>query len=290
MLKRLANIGAVVGFACLVVLSILAVGAASHNQQSRSKNAKHNENSTDQRTKTTSALQINCDPNCSTDNANENGNWTISRFASKSLNDPLTVATLLLVLVVLWQVRDGRRSSERQLRAYLMIQDAKFARPNVSGGDNMTWAIHVIFKNFGKTPAYAAVIRLERKLEVDPPVELVLSLSNNATVGPPQSVPPGHIHTIVVGGLERGLIDFLEARRSNQVCFVWGRVDYIDTFGGRHFTTFQMACNFGQHHQFGYCQNGNGTDDQFRRLRDWFNPPVVSRPTIGSERDNRPVT
>jgi hypothetical protein len=55
------------------------------------------------------------------------------------------------------------------------------------------------------------------------------------------------------------------AAAARKFAYVWGRVDYIDAFGRPHFQTFQMVSHFGQIHQFVFCQNGNATDDRFRR-------------------------
>jgi hypothetical protein len=166
-----------------------------------------------------------------------------------------------------------------------MIHNVEFARPNTPDGDTKPWHIHLVFNNFGKTPAYSAVFQVERTLRTNPPVDLRLELTDAATISAPAIIPSGHIHTLRLGGFDGGLADFVEARRSGQVCFAWGRVDYIDTFGSHHFTTFQMACNFGQVHQFGFCQNGNGTDDRFRR---WWKSPKVLTPNIGTE-DEKPM-
>jgi hypothetical protein len=45
-----------------------------------------------------------------------------------------------------------------------------------------------------------------------------------------------------------------------------------------------MRCDFGAHHQFGYCRRGNGSDDHFRRRWQWGradSPGSLERHSIG---------
>src|ERR1700685_4171239 len=202
MLKRLQNAAVIALTLCFVIGFGGEVWQASNRQQNRDQVPQNNESRTNNRPNETATVQINCDPNCTAGNPKDNGEWTISRFVRRSFNDPLTVATLLLVLVVLSQVRDGRRSAERQLRAYLMLESAQFVRPKVPDGDEMHWYIHAVFKNFGKTPAYDVVFRAERRLDTDPPADISLSLTLGATVTAPMVIAPDHIHTLRLGGFD----------------------------------------------------------------------------------------
>jgi len=269
MLDRIAKTAAIAGFACLVVGFGFSVWSASKHQESRSQNSQHYERKTEQRSNSAPTIQINCDPNCAAEQSSEAGNWSFSKFLIRFINDPLTVATLLLVGVVLWQVRDARHSSERQLRAYVGIKTVLFYRPDVSDGDKREWPIHLVFRNAGKTPAYAAVVTAESYLGQRKPINEIFVLSEAAEVSPPSIMEPGGRHTMRLGGLEPGHEKFLVAQRTEMYCYVWGRIDYIDTFGREHFTKFQMWQNFTAVHQFSFCQVGNVTDDKFPE-RSWI--------------------
>jgi hypothetical protein len=185
----------------------------------------------------------------------------------------LALSTIFLWVATRDLVEGADKTAERQLRAYLLIDTAKFARPENENGDNQHWAIHLVFKNFGRTPAYATVVTATRRMEPRPlGNDVLLEIPDDAEVAPETIVGPGHIHTMTLGGLQNGARDFIEAGRSGQACYAWGRAEYIDAFGQPHFTTFQMICLFGQVHQFGFCRQGNGTDDRFRRPRRfWHN-------------------
>jgi hypothetical protein len=192
-------------------------------------------------------------------------------FFSKIYDDPLiaftallAIATVSLVLVVLCQVRDARRSSERQLRAYVFIESVLFAQPDTPTSTDEPWRIHIVFKNYGQTPAYSTVVKATDEFGHAKPDDVLLKLPANAQIIPETAIPPGQIHTIRLSSLRGGLRAYVAAREARKCAYVWGRVDYIDTFGRPHFQTFQMVSDFGQIHQFVFCQNGNGSDDRFR--------------------------
>ncbi len=160
------------------------------------------------------------------------------------------------------QLRDARRSSERQLRAYVLIDTAEFARPDTPQADHEHWAIHIVFRNFGQTPAYDAKITAAGGINVTGANDHALPLPSNAETSPVVVIPPGHRHIMRLGGLQRGASDWWDAARQSRVAHIWGRIDYVDTFARPHFATFQMACVFAYGmHQFGFLKHGNGTDD-----------------------------
>ena len=243
--------------------------ASEHQHQSppqeyRRQNSHDNKKIADSSTEPSAAIQIDCDPECTAKHSNDNGQrGIIGRFFNKAIEDPLTVATILLVLVVTVQVRDARHSSERQLRAYVLMKTAMFHRPDTEDGDNREWPIHLVFQNSGQTPAYAVAIKAESHIGLRKPIDSIFPLSESAEISPPSIMAPGARHTMRLGGIEPGHASYLRAQKTEQYCYVWGRLDYIDTFGRKHFTKFQMWQGFEGVHQFGFCQVGNGTDDEF---------------------------
>jgi hypothetical protein len=266
MLDRVINIAAVAAFVCLVTGFGYAVWDASQHQQNqhppREQHTNNEQTHPDKRPEKSATVQINCDPNCAADNSDDNRN-VVSQFLHKLANDPLSIVTLLLVGVVVVQVRDGRRSSERQLRAYVVIKTVMFYRPNTGDGDEQEWPIHLVFRNAGQTPAYATVITAESYLGSGKPKDEIFALSKAAETSQPSIMGPAASHTMRLGGLEPGHAKFLAAQKAEMYCYVWGRVDYIDTFGRDHFTKFQMWQNFTGVQQFGFCEVGNATDDEF---------------------------
>lgn len=263
MLDRVKNIAAVAAFACLVGGFGFALWQASHQhpkQSPREESAKNHEANPNKRAERSSAVQINCDPNCTADGADHQG-AAISQYLEKI--DPLTIVTLMLVIVVIVQVRDSRRSSERQLRAYVMIKRVAFERPDTTDGDHQEWPILVVVQNSGGTPAYNVIIKAECYLGDRKPMNEIFVLSEAADVSPQSIIPPGDRHVMRLGGLEPGYSKFMAAQRTERYCYVWGRIDYIDTFSRKHFTTFQMWHGFIAVNQFGFSLVGNTTDDEF---------------------------
>src|SRR5271156_2954238 len=141
MLGRIKKPATIIAGLALFGFVIFQIGAASNHQKRevpQQENRGENANTTGDRSRGGAAIDIECDPNCNAKPPNDDRNESyFSRVLRKTFDDPLTIltgvlalATFGLVVGVIFQVRDGRRSSERQLRAYLMIQDVKFARPD----------------------------------------------------------------------------------------------------------------------------------------------------------------
>ena len=90
----------------------------------------------------------------------------------------------------------------------------------------------------------------------------MLSIQARATTTPTVVLAPGHVTTMRLGGLENGLADWIRLAQAGKAAYVWGRLEYLDTFGRPHFTTFQMECRFVEGvQQFSFLKHGNGTDD-----------------------------
>lgn len=167
------------------------------------------------------------------------------------------------------QMAEARESAERQLRAYVFVDTAHFARPETEDGDARPWPIHIVIKNFGQTPAFNLTIKAARGIDLDAANSRALEIPSGADISPCVAVAPNHITTMRLAGLENGIIDWREAARLRQKAYLWGRIDYFDVFGHSHFTTFQMVCAFEQGvHQFGFLQHGNGSDDFVESVMD----------------------
>jgi len=74
----------------------------------------------------------------------------------------LVLATILLALVVVIQLLDARLSSERQLRAYVFVEEAKISRAQDK------WVITCRIRNFGQTPAHAVSLQYAAEAVVWP--------------------------------------------------------------------------------------------------------------------------
>ena len=246
-------------FACLVVGFGYVLFAASQHQQKqhspREQNPQNYETNSNQRSERPATVQKNYEPNYTADNSDHDRN-TVTQFLHKFLNDPLTVVTLLLVIVVFFQIRDSRHSAERQLRAYVLVKTALFSRPNTSDGDEQEWPIHLVFRNAGHTPAYAVLVTTKTFLGLRKPMDEIFTLDKSAEVSPQSVMAPEGRLTMRLGGLEPGRAKFLAAQEAEMYCYVWGRLDYIDTFGRKHFTKFQMWHGFGPIYQFGFVRSG----------------------------------
>jgi hypothetical protein len=154
-------------------------------------------------------------------------------------------------------------TAERQLRAYVFIDDAKFEH---APSPPHLWRIILVIKNFGQTPAYDVIARIDRDITARRPDDALIQFSNNATTYPRTTVAPQKWAAIQIPcdqpfcRLAHGEDGWAAATKSGNYAYLWGRIDYV-TLGKPRWITFQMQCHFGQITNFGYSLNGNDTDD-----------------------------
>jgi hypothetical protein len=173
------------------------------------------------------------------------------------------LATAIIAVFAIFQYFEFRRSSERQLRAYVMIEHVKFSRPDTEDGDYRPWAVELSLKNYGQTPAYKVSVVVDKQIGVEERDETVrFEMTDGKQTFPESALGPQATITIRLNdGLPNGAATWLEHRSHGHRAYAWGRISYVDTFRKNRWTDFQAVNFFGQIHQFGYCQAGNGTDD-----------------------------
>jgi len=146
-----------------------------------------------------------------------------------------------------------RKTAIRQLRAYVFVKSATLSRnPDGTG----PWAVHLILKNFGATPADKLVVKLERDTKAAIARDALLPLSANAVTQGPQSIAPGHFVTIRAPLLANNF-NFAGSRAAGNKAYVWGRVDYIDAFKRKRAITIQMVHDLDDIEPFAFCEVGN---------------------------------
>jgi hypothetical protein len=187
-------------------------------------------------------------------------------YEKPTLDRWITYATIGLVIVTallavftyfLWGatsklVRDAKATSRRQLRAYVW-EDFKEHPRNIPGG----YIVSGDLKNSGATTAYnvrawtgMAALTNEQYTSFDfsrpskPPLSFVCN--------------PNSTHSLtafVILGDVRGVSD------GDERLYVYGRIDYDDTFGAPHWKTFRLvfhvAAGYGN---WAYCDEGNNED------------------------------
>jgi hypothetical protein len=179
--------------------------------------------------------------------------WNILWWISHNL---LELGTIALAGFVLIQVRDSRKSSERQLRAYVDVvsgQILNFGKPgNVK--------LRLIIKNSGQTPAYHLSHWTSVGADELPP-KAGFESPNIAVVR--STLAPGAFTTVIqeYGPLSANQIAKIKAKKA--AIWAWGRIDYVDTFGHRRKSWFRLIYEGGTTSPPGGMsldENGNGTD------------------------------
>lgn len=145
--------------------------------------------------------------------------------------------------------------AERQLRAYVLIERAALSRHPDRKED--FWAIHIIVKNSGQTPAYKMRAKTEKRFIQNGPE--IMELSDESMSHPIITIAPGHDYTIRMAFNEfpKSLNLWETFKNEGFRAYVYGRIDYEDAFGKPRFLTFQMVHGCEPIHEFGMCDKGN---------------------------------
>src|SRR5262245_6691709 len=166
-----------------------------------------------------------------TENAEDKTVGFLSEIWSKTLDDPVALFTLLLVIatIFLWiaalrTLKHSRESAERQLRAYICLYGGSIRLLQV--GQQVFLEGYVTLKNFRQTPAYdhSCWIRMDVGDASQPPFGIVGQGLTKAIIAPDgEANLPVHWGPVSA----QDLTDIrIEAKR----IFVWGESNYVDAF------------------------------------------------------------
>jgi hypothetical protein len=186
-MRERATIAAVVfAFLALFGFLVFQAGVASNYQGKQQREPQKTEHASDHQKVTDHAapskfgVQIECDPNCAAQQAEQNANeGPIARVVRKTLDDPLTLftavlafGTLFLALYTAVVARATRRAADHiptVERAYLFIGPGEIGvrghafspdGKDISGVKLAAWAF-IQFSHFGPTPAFVKKIYWE---------------------------------------------------------------------------------------------------------------------------------
>jgi hypothetical protein len=212
-------------------------------------------------------MDIKCDPYCTANNSNQEiGKEQFPTMLAKFSEDPIELITaiiafanIVLAILICVQIRDGRKSSERQLRAYVGVEVSKEDKQSFNPGGNTT--VILMIANRGATPAYK--LKIASMIEIHD-VPLIASLdampdgSHSITLGPSSTTKT---LAIFERALNDGEQDAIIGER--KAIYIWGRVTYTDAFGNDRFTNWRMEWAFqpgGGTHGIVSCPEGNDAD------------------------------
>jgi hypothetical protein len=178
----------------------------------------------------------------------------------------LAVYTLRLAAATDKLVVGAEKTAERQLRAYIGIDNAVFEKATHSATtgatDSMSGFIKLEIKNYGATPAFNLIAKTGFKIGTDAEGIGVIPLTDGAENYPKVSIPPGKLFTLSVRAFDER-ISIEKWRRfseKEQRAYLFGRLDYEDSFGQPRFVTFQLKGQFGRMASLSYCADGNDSN------------------------------
>jgi hypothetical protein len=179
-----------------------------------------------------------------------------SAVAAAILALALATGSQALYTAKLWKstrrlADSGQATAHRQLRAYVAVSDIVYEPPIEGQAPRVT----VTIQNFGATPAYKIAIAVDAQIATNEQ-QLSVATSSSRTLG---HLPPGVEFAITRSALVYpGTVPRDEADSARSV-FVYGCIEYVDTFADPHFTRFRLQD--GPDQKFFACQEGNETDD-----------------------------
>ena len=169
----------------------------------------------------------------------------------------LMTGALAVYTAKLWRatrllVESGQAAARRQQRAYVGVSEA-VCEEQIEG---RAPRVGITIKNFGATPAYKLAVAIDAQIAFA--VEQVpVATSISKTLG---HLPPGlelripRTPVLSIGTAPGNEVDTAYSR-----IFVYGCIEYVDTFGVPHFTRFRLE--EGPDRKFFACDEGNETDD-----------------------------
>ena len=115
--------------------------------------------------------------------------------------------------------------------------------------------LHITLQNCGQKPACFSSTRIESiigRLEDD---EIVFPLSQSVHAQAKTLIPPGGAYRCAYpASLTAALV--VVSQQSKKRAYVWGRVEYVDAFGAKRFTSFHMFNHLSDVMLFAHCARG----------------------------------
>jgi hypothetical protein len=163
----------------------------------------------------------------------------------------------------LWEAGERQRllsedTAKRQLRAYVTVNGVMRTKdPGDLNGQG--FAVLVDVKNSGQTPAYDFLQWARIEIREFP---LVNRLPIHCLENPTRGILPPETKNLAFPTFTRALTVFEENAilANHTAVYVYGELDYLDVFGGRHLTRFRFRCN-GQGYGLGmFKADGEGNE------------------------------
>lgn len=187
----------------------------------------------------------------------------------RTIDDPIALFTIVLSIATiglfgatfyLWRattdlVRGADETARRQLRAYIGVESADLTGFRI----NQPISGNLNIKNFGSTPGLHCSTRMEVAVIPFAEYENVYIVTDGMKEVTTTIWPSG----IKVSRIDmRSTLTPMMMRDlsgGNKIICAIGRIDYIDVFGTKRWTTFKMG-SFGPRTGFGFAPNGNDSN------------------------------
>jgi hypothetical protein len=172
-----------------------------------------------------------------------------------ALSGALFLATIALFFATRQLVKDAKETSERQLRAYVNLEDLDPL--DVNQRQPETVAYYGVFRNFGLTPAYDVEVLVHQVVIPVGSAGLIGFKSTEGTHGTSRTVlPPGGSVTVAIEAAPLTPVTAELMKAGSHQAFIMGRVRYRDAFGKERYSTLK-CCRVATSQQMLACRDGN---------------------------------
>lgn len=184
--------------------------------------------------------------------------WRQLRIMSDGLRDTKQAADAASMSARATQESVGLAAdtAERQLRAYVLLLEISLdVTRDIPLPQAGTASYTLSIKNFGLTPAYDVSVAARIRLH---PRESGEFIAANIPGEPRGTLPPGGITYVNLQG-DSGAEMAMMIRRDEFAIYLFGRIDYVDTFGVKRYSEFRFERKR-YAHDFVASSEGNDSD------------------------------
>jgi hypothetical protein len=186
--------------------------------------------------------------------------WRQLRIMSAGLRDTRQAADAATQSAIATKASVGlaEDTAERQLRAYVLVLQLELDMSETPPlPDEGKAALKLAIKNWGLTPAYD--VRVYAETRFFPRTSEQAGFVDARMPGVPKgTIPPGGIVYSTIPG-DSGEEVRRMLRRQTYDLFLFGRIEYVDTFGVRRYSNFRRV-RMRHGHDFVAADEGNDSD------------------------------
>lgn len=190
-----------------------------------------------QEAKICSEAKNGAEPNCTTHNFFVAVVLSALLWIDKYHDTLIVIGTFLLAGFVTIQISDSRKSSQRQLRAYIAIFDGAIGIHSTNIAGPFELVANINLKNSGQTPGYEFRTNIEAIIDDKDASPFIFPNTSHTS----KSIIGAGTMTNLSKSVYIDAKTLNELKNGTKKIFIWGSADYVDAFGKSRYFIFK--CN-----------------------------------------------